>query len=80
MPPKSQLTATRAQVDAGGPRGDRTHNPRIKRTEAAVPLVRGWTSGDRFCWSGRVRCPVVHRLVSIRGDACVHTAFTVRSD
>jgi hypothetical protein len=66
MTPKSHLETTKAQVKSGGRRGDRTHSPRIKRTEPPSALVRGWTSGERFCWSGRVRCAVVHRLVSTR--------------
>ena len=30
MVPKSQLATTKPQVSGGGPRGDRTHSPRIK--------------------------------------------------
>jgi hypothetical protein len=47
--PKYRPPSPEATQVSGGPRGDRTHNPRIKRARVQGPRV---SADVRLCWSG----------------------------
>jgi len=79
MAPKSQLTTTKPQVNAGGPVGIEPTARGSKGRRLPSHAVTGWTSGDRFDWSGALWRVGVHQRVQGRAGDRVSTALAVEA-